>query len=196
MPRTKLNYDTRRIQDTLPTWNTGIPAKETSAPITEAQTRRVTDKCDPKDEDQLRNSTNSGHTDEADTGIPAKETSAETTEAHSQSRSSPTPRNLQQQEGHPIQGIEQRKIPAAKSTDAHAPSQNRLNPTLHRRNQTETSDMPRTTHNSTNDSNVPQLQNSHRRRVTNDWHNDYNRIVNWQQAGTRRTDPRIDANWH
>ena len=48
------------------------------------------------------------------------------------------------------------------------------------------SDMPRTTHNSTTDSNLLQLQNGHRRRVIHNWHNDYNRIVNWQQAGTRR----------
>jgi hypothetical protein len=66
-------------------------------------------------------------------------------------------------------------------------------PTLHRgilKPNRHSSDMPRTTHNSTTDSNLPQLQNSHRRTVIHDWHNDYNRIVNWQQAGTRRPDPR------
>ena len=122
----------------------------------------MTAKCDSKDEDQLRNSTNSGHSDEADIGIPAKETSAETTEVHNQSRSSPTP--------------PERIIPASV-------------PTLHRgilKPDKRSQDMPRTAHNPTTDSNVPQLQNGHRQRVIHDWHNNYNRIVNWQQAGTRR----------
>ena len=49
--------------------------------------------------------------------------------------------------------------------------------------------MPRTTHNSTTEFNLPQLQNGHRRTVVHDWNYDYNRIVNWQQAGTRRPNP-------
>ena len=52
------------------------------------------------------------------------------------------------------------------------------------------SDMPRPNHNSTNESHHPQLQNGHSRSIYHyDWNNYYNRIVNWQQAGTRRHDP-------
>jgi hypothetical protein len=49
--------------------------------------------------------------------------------------------------------------------------------------------MPRSNHNSTNESHHPQLQNGHSRRFHHDWNNNYNRIVNWQQAGTRRHGP-------
>ena len=55
--------------------------------------------------------------------------------------------------------------------------------------------MPRTTHNSTTDFNLPQLQNGHRRTVIHDWNNDYNRIVKLATGRDKKTQSKHDATW-